>query len=105
MATYSIERNGNQTRVMMLGDLTAAGVPEVQAALKQELAQGVREVIFDLAETSMLDSSGIGLLIAARNSMANKQGLMSVVNVSPDILQLFQGMRLVSRLNASGRQA
>jgi hypothetical protein len=43
-------------------------------------------------------------LIAARNSTAHKQGLMSVVNVSPDILQLFQAMRLVSRLNASGRQ-
>jgi len=103
MATYSIESDDRQIRVVIKGDLTAAGIPELQTALKQELDRGAREVIFDLAETAMLDSSGIGLLIATRNSIARTQGILSVLNVSPDILQLFQSMRLVTRLNASGR--
>jgi anti-anti-sigma regulatory factor len=51
----------------------------------------------------MLDSTGIGLLIAARNSIAAKGGTLRVQAVSQDIFKLLQNMRLVSRLNVSGR--
>ena len=61
MATYTLEQNGRTCRVTLQGDLIAAVLPDLQAALKQQLAQGVDEVLFDLAATVMLDSSGIGL--------------------------------------------
>jgi anti-anti-sigma regulatory factor len=51
----------------------------------------------------MLDSSGIGLLIAAANTAARRGGRVSVTNVSADILRLLQMMRLIDRLNATGR--
>ena len=66
---------------------------------------GASDVVFDLGNTVMLDSSGIGLLIATHNSLARKQGKVHVVQVSADILRMLQGMRLVSRLNVMGRQA
>ena len=105
MATYTLEQNGRTCRVTLQGDLIAAVLPDLQAALKQQLAQGVDEVVFDFATTVMLDSSGIGLLIATSNTMARQQGRVRVINVSADILQLLQSMRLTSRLNASGRAA
>ncbi len=105
MATYTLEQNGRTCRVTLQGDLIAAVLPDLQAALKQQLAQGVDEVLFDLAATVMLDSSGIGLLIATSNTMARQQGRVRVINASADILQLLQSMRLTSRLNASGREA
>jgi anti-anti-sigma factor len=103
MAAYIIERNGNKCSVMLQGDLTSPVTPDLQAALKKELEQGAREVVFDLGKTVMLDSNGIGLLIAASNSLASTKGGMRVLNASPDILHLLQNMRLVSRLNVSGR--
>ncbi len=87
----------------MQGDLIASDVPDLQAALKQQLQRGVDEIVFDLAATVMLDSSGIGLLIATCNTMARQQGRIRVINVSPDILQLLQSMRLTGRLNATGK--
>ena len=87
----------------MHGDLVASVIPDLQAALKQQLQPGVEEVSFDLAATVMLDSSGIGLLIATCNTMARQQGRIRVINVSPDILQLLQSMRLTGRLNATGK--
>ena len=105
MAKYTFEQNGKDCRVTMQGDLVASVIPDLQAALKLQLQPGVAEIVFDLAATVMLDSSGIGLLIAASNTIARQQGRVRVLNVSPDILRLLQSMRLASRLNASGREA
>ena len=103
MTTYTLEQTGRNCRVTLHGDLVASVIPDLQAALKQQLQPGVEEVVFDLAETLMLDSSGIGLLIATTNTMARHQGCIRVLNASPDILQLLQSMRLVNRLSVSGR--
>lgn len=107
MPSYNFETTGQQCQVRLEGDLTASQVPDLQAALKEQLAQfpQVNELVFDLAQTAMLDSSGIGLLIAASNSLGRRQGKVRVTNVSGDIIQLLQSMRLAARLNASGRPA
>ena len=70
MAAYVIEQKDQQGSVKLKGDLTAVLVPDLQAGLKEMLNKGAREVVFDLANTDMLDSSGMGLLIAAANSLA-----------------------------------
>jgi len=103
MAAYVIEQTDQQGSVKLMGDLTASLVPELQARLKELLNHGAKELAFDLASTKMLDSSGMGLLIAAANSVATNGGKVRVTNVSPDIFRLLQSMRLVARLNVSGR--
>lgn len=104
MSGYTIERNERQCMVLLQGDLTSSLIPDLQTTLKKELEQGLDEAVFDLGSAAMLDSSGIGLLIATCNSLARKNGKMRVLNVSRDILRLFQSMRLVTRLHASGRE-
>jgi len=105
MATYTLEKDGSNCRVTMHGDLVASVIPDLQAALKQQLQPGVEEVSFDLAATVMLDSSGIGLLIATSNTMARQKGRVRILNVSQDILRLLQSMRLTSRLTVSSCEA
>ncbi len=106
MNAYTIQQNPDRTcSVALAGDLTASTVPALQAELRQQLAENIEEVVFDLANATMLDSSGIGLLIACSNSLARKNGRVRVSNASPDVLQLLQSMRLVKRLNATGRTA
>ncbi|HEY1648793.1 MAG TPA: ATP-binding protein [Terracidiphilus sp.] len=102
MAAYVIEQADRQGSVRLTGDLTAALVPDLQAGLKEMLNKGARELVFDLASTRMLDSSGMGLLIAAANSVAPNGGSVRVTNVCPDIFRLLQSMRLTARLNVSG---
>jgi anti-anti-sigma factor len=103
MAAYVIEQKNQQGSVMLTGDLTAVLVPELQAGLKEMLNKGARELVFDLTSTKMLDSSGMGLLIAAANSLAFSGGRIRVTNVCTDIFRLLQSMRLTARLNVSGR--
>ena len=103
MSSYRMEHTDTGCRVSIDGGLTAVLVPELQQTLKQELEGGTQQVTVDLGATYMLDSSGIGLLIAASNSLTKKSGKLDVVNVSPEILRLPRSMRLVARLNVSGR--
>jgi anti-anti-sigma factor len=103
MAAYVSEQNEQQGSVKLTGDLTAVLVPELQASLKEMMSKGARELVFDLTETAMLDSSGMGLLIAAANSLAPLGGTVRVTNVCPDIFRLLQSMRLTTRLNVRGR--
>ena len=103
MAAYVSEQKEQQGAVKMKGDLTAILVPELQACLKEMIDKGAREVVFDLTKTAMLDSSGMGLLIAAANSLAPMGGNVRVTNVCPEIFRLLQSMRLTARLNVSAR--
>jgi anti-anti-sigma factor len=102
MAAFVSEQNNQQGSVRLKGDLTAILVPELQVSLKEMMDNGARELVFDLASTVMLDSSGMGLLIAAANSLAPLGGKVRVTNVCPDIFRLLQSMRLTARLNVSG---
>ncbi|MCC6489439.1 MAG: STAS domain-containing protein [Candidatus Hydrogenedentes bacterium] len=101
MKPLELERDGARVRILLGAQLTAAVVPEVQAALKQELDAGISEFEFDLSSTEALDSSGIGLLIAASNSLSRTHGSIRLVNVAPEIMKLLQSMRLVERLHAT----
>ncbi len=105
MSDYAVEHEQNKGVVRLKGDLTAALVPDLQVELKALIDEGTDEFIFDLGCTAMLDSSGIGLLIATSNSLARKNGKIGVINVSDDIRQLLQSMRLTGRLNVSGQGA
>ena len=103
MANYSIERNGPQCNVKVQGDFEVSLIAELQPKVRGELENETREVVFDFGQTTLLDSSGIGLLIATGNSLAKHNGKIRVINVSPDIMRLLTSMRLAPRLNATGR--
>lgn len=104
METFRVETHDNKLEVRLAGDLTAETVPELQLSLRAHLAAGVSSITFDLADTIMLDSSGIGLLIASANSVARVGGQVNITHVSSDIYQLLQCMRLVDRLHVSAAE-
>ena len=102
MAAFIIDQKDEQGHVKLTGDLTAVMVPDLQIGLKEMLKKGAHDLVFDLGNSKMLDSSGMGLLIAAANSVGSGGGRVRVTNVSPDIFRLLQSMRLTARLNVSG---
>ncbi|MBS1802415.1 MAG: STAS domain-containing protein [Acidobacteria bacterium] len=101
MSVCSARLEGQCGVVAIQGDFTALVVPEIGRELKDMVAKGARQLVFDLSDTYMLDSSGIGLLIAAANTVASHAGSVRVTNVSAEIFRLLQSMRLVNRLQVS----
>lgn len=102
MSSYVVERNGTECKISVAGDFEVAMIAELQPIVRQELEKDAQEVVFDFLKTTLLDSSGIGLLIATGNTLAKKNGKVRVINVPSDIMRVFASMRLVPRLNAEG---
>lgn len=103
MEGFEVKRDGSKVGVALKGDLTATLVPELKSALQEMLNEGILEIEFDFGNTTIIDSTGIGLLIATYNSLAKKNGSVNIVRASEDIFRLFQVMRLEKRLCVSKR--
>lgn len=103
MKALEIKVDEDKVSVLLEGDLTASVAPELKAALGEALGSGALRVEFDLGKTTIIDSTGIGLLIATYNSVTSKGGSVQVVKASEDIFRLLQSMRLEKRLGVSKR--
>lgn len=82
--------------------IVAASLSELRSKMREVVKEGVRELVIDLADVQMVDSAGIGLLISAYNSLRRVGGQFAVIHVSPEILELFQTMRMHQHFSVSG---
>jgi anti-anti-sigma factor len=99
-----ITREDNNKAVLQPAgvEIVAAALPELRSKMREAVAEGVRDLVVDLTDVHMVDPSGIGLLISAHNSLRKVGGKLSVVHASPDILALFQAMRMHQHFSVSG---
>jgi anti-sigma B factor antagonist len=82
--------------------IVAASVPELRMKMRGIVEEGVSELIVDLTDVVMVDSSGIGLLISAYNSLRKAGGQLAVIHASADVLELFRTMRMHQHFSVSG---
>lgn len=89
-----ITREGNVLIVRPDQDIVSTMVPRFKQELTDLLSEESHELRLDLAGVEMMDSIGIGLLIAMHNSMRKKGGTLVIQNPSANISKLFRSMRL-----------
>jgi len=88
-----VRRDENKTIVKFDKDLVASVVPEIKQELKEIIEQG-EDIAVDLQNVGMVDSKGIGLLIATHNHLQENNKSLEVLNPSEDVISLFKSMRL-----------
>ena len=89
-----IDKNGSQITVKPGKDVVASMANEFRAELNSQIQEAPTELVIDLAGVEMVDSVGIGIIIATHNSLDQKGGKLKVVNIADDIYGLFSTMRL-----------
>jgi anti-anti-sigma factor len=94
MSSYQVVQESAQARIILGGDLILSSVSEARQAIKQLMQDGVTDLVVDLANVRILDSSGIGYLVSVFNSFAKINGKLAVVNASTDVFDLLLSMRL-----------
>jgi anti-sigma B factor antagonist len=98
-----VTREDNKAVVRPAGDdIVAASIPELRAQMRGIVAEGIEELVIDLTDVHIVDSSGIGLLISAYNSLRKVGGRLAVIHASADILELFHTMRMHRHFSVSG---
>ena len=100
MSRFSLERNGNKVKLAIGAELTVYCVPELRELLCAIQEDGVLELVLDFAKTMFLDTAGISLLFAARNSFSQEGRSLKLECVQPSVFSLLETLRLEKRLNA-----
>ena len=98
MSKANIDIDGTKATVEIIGDVVASAVQELRPQVKALIDKGVTEITIDFSRVSVIDSMGIGLLIAAYNSLSSKNGQITLVNASAEIKELMKEMRIDKRL-------
>ena len=91
---HDIRIEDGHTIVSPAGDIVASMADELRAQLKDIVAQLAGPLTIDLARVELIDSVGIGLLIAVHNTLSKKGGRLTLAHVSPDLATLLRTMRL-----------
>ena len=75
-------------------DIMSSMAEEFRTELLKSVKEGVKKLTVDLDGVGMVDSVGLGVLIAAHNSLQKNDGVFTVINASEDVYKLFKVMRL-----------
>lgn len=87
-------RKEKRTLIKPGRDIVASYTQELRRALWSLIEEGIPDVTIDLSDVRMIDSIGLGVLIAAHNALKKKQGRLAITHVSKEILGLLKTMRL-----------
>ena len=75
-------------------DIVASMAEDFRKKLLNLVKQGIQDLTVDLSGVEMVDSVGLGVLIATYNSLEDVGGSLKVKNVSADIFNIIKIMRL-----------
>ncbi len=89
-----INRDGDKITIKPDRDLVFKIINEIKADLCSLTQESPKEIIVDLTGVEIIDSVGIGILVATHNTLTRAGGKLKVTNVIPDIYTLLKQMRL-----------
>ncbi len=92
-----IIREKNKTIVRPAMDIVASMAEDFKNELLSAINDCEEKLVIDFAGVEMVDSLGIGVIIAAHNTLTQAGKQLKVINVSKDIFGLFSTMRLNRR--------
>jgi anti-sigma B factor antagonist len=87
------ERQG--VRILdLVGRLTlGGGAKALYTAVREELESDNRWILLDLGQATLVDSTGLGVLVSCLTSAKSREGILELLNPSPkveDVLQITQ---------------
>ena len=91
------KQDGTTLTVALEGRLDTVTSPHLEGELRTAV-NGVKELIFDLSALDYVSSAGLRVLLSAQKVMS-RQGKMTIRNVKPEIMEIFEVTGFVDILN------
>jgi len=89
-----IQRLDEQATIRPNNDITSLMAQEFKEELQALVDEGIKQLAIDFSDVTMIDSIGLGVLIAIHNGLSRAGGKLIVTQVSETIFNLFKTMRL-----------
>ncbi|MBR2133255.1 MAG: STAS domain-containing protein [Eubacterium sp.] len=90
-------KDAGKSTIALSGRLDTTTAPQFEAAVNDVLP-GTEELVFDLKDMSYTSSAGLRVFLKAQKAMS-AQGEMKLINVQPDVLEIFEITGFVDILN------
>ena len=90
-------QEGSVLDIALDGRLDTVSSPRLEAELRSAV-NGVTELNMDLEKLDYISSAGLRVLLSAQKVM-NRQGSMTIRNVKPEIMEIFEVTGFVDILN------
>ena len=93
--------------ITVTGDIDVMNAGQLRELLVEHYTAGARHFVLDLREVSFLDSTGLGVLVAAHRRTRNGAGSLRLVVTSSALLQLLRitGLSQVFRVYTTPEDA
>jgi anti-sigma B factor antagonist len=87
---YRTRTENSITVLELSGDLDVSSAPILQTALQEIMDAGGKQVVVELSNVPFMDSSGLGVLVAAHRRMAAIGGTLALANPAPTLQKVFE---------------
>jgi anti-sigma B factor antagonist len=92
-----IRDHGDVRVINLSGKITiGSGDVKIRELIDSALADGKKNIVFDLAGVSSIDSSGIGELVACYTTVTKQDGQLKLLRMSPKINDIMQVTQLIT---------
>lgn len=86
--TIESKNDSGKLTMIITGRLDTTTAPDLETAIKEKL-EGVTQLILDFGKLEYISSAGLRVLLSTQKIM-NKKGLMKLVNVNSEIMDIFE---------------
>jgi len=84
----TIRKEGDKVFINPDQDVVTPMIKDFQRELQEIVAEKPAELVIDLDGVGLVDSTGLGLFIAAYNSLKQNQGKVTIVNAKGNVLDV-----------------
>ena len=96
--TVNTEQRGEVVVVSVAGELDMATAPQLQDQIVDLLEKGRNQLVFDLAEVSFCDSTGLSVFVRAENSVDETGGAVRLASPQRGVRRILEVSGLVEVL-------
>ena len=97
-----IIKNDEHVFVKPMTDIVASMAEDFRSELQKVIEDEGKDIVIDMDGVEMVDSVGIGVIIATHNSLNKIDRQLKVINIIKDIYTLFTTMRLDRHFEIEG---
>ena len=85
-----INKKGVEVTVTPIGDVVAGHVDDLKIEILELVHYEYTSIIVDMKNVQMIDSMGIGMLVAVKNSLVRYGGELTLINTLHEISEIFK---------------
>ena len=97
---WTLEVQKNTLLVRLAGEFDLGSADKLRRELDQTIEEAqIRHIIFNLSDTSYIDSSGLGVMLGRYKRIAQFGGKMAVVTPQPQVKRILELSGLLTIIN------